>query len=186
MIVVLTGRRIDAADAEMPRFPAAAEARVRGRIRQMLVDQAAQTLVSAAACGADLLALECAGELGIGRRVVLPFGTEQFRATSVVDRPGDWGMRFDRVIQEVEARGDLVILELDSADEEVYLSANRLLLEEALRVGQEAGKSVCAAVVWDGQAWGNTDASERFLREAQGRGLSVIEVPTMVTSRSEP
>ena len=179
MIVVLTGRRIDAADAETPRFPAAAEARVRGRIRQMLMDRAARALVSAAACGADLLALECAGELGIRRRVVLPFGKERFRAASVVDRPGDWGPRFDRVLEEVEARGDLVVLDLDSADEEVYLAANRLLLEEAVRVGQESGQEVCAAVVWDGQAWGDADASERFLRDAQGRGLSVVEVLTI-------
>ena len=69
-----------------------------------------QVVVSSAACGADLLALEQAGGLGLRRRVVIPFDRERFRAGSVVDRPGDWGGLYDSILDAVGAQGDLVVL----------------------------------------------------------------------------
>ena len=49
-------------------------------------------LIRSAACGADLLALDIAGEFGVERHVVLPFAVQAFRASSVTDRPGEWGI----------------------------------------------------------------------------------------------
>ena len=36
-------------------------------------------------------------DLGMPFRIVLPFDKKTFRETSVVDRPGDWGPRYDRI-----------------------------------------------------------------------------------------
>src|ERR1700684_3534400 len=102
MIIALAGRRIDAADAKQERFPAKNVAMVRERIRLMLQSQRATVVVSSAACGADLLALSEAGSLGLRRRIVLPFEREKFRATSVMDRPGEWGALYDEALNEVE------------------------------------------------------------------------------------
>ena len=49
------------------------------RIRNMMVSAASRAVVCSAACGADILALEGAAQLGLGRRVVLPFSRQQFR-----------------------------------------------------------------------------------------------------------
>lgn len=109
-IVVLSGRRVDARDAGVRRFPLDAVAKVGESIRRLFVERTASALVCSAACGGDLVALEQAAALGITRRVVLPFESARFRTPSVVDRPGDWGPAFDRVVDEVSAAGDLVVL----------------------------------------------------------------------------
>ena len=70
-VVALAGRRIDAADAANPFSPR----QVRGRSRSvaaLLRAERIEALVCSAACGADLIALEAAGALGLRRRVVLP------------------------------------------------------------------------------------------------------------------
>ena len=71
MIVTLAGRRIDAPNASIVRFPLDKSPTVHRRIQKLLEDYQVTALVSSAACGADLLALDVAGQLGIRRRVIL-------------------------------------------------------------------------------------------------------------------
>src|SRR5438552_4042532 len=94
IIVALAGRRIDAEGAPA-RFPLDQAPRVRERLDALLLELRPAALVCSAACGADLLALEAAAALNIPARIVLPFEPGRFRTSSVVDRPGDWGPRFD-------------------------------------------------------------------------------------------
>jgi hypothetical protein len=122
MVIALAGRRVDAPGTDTPRFPPANVAAVQDRIRHLLVEQTTHALVCSAACGVDLLALEVAGALGIRRRIVLPFVRARFRDTSVVDRPRDWGERFDRVLDAVEANRDLVVLGNAEDDAAAYLA----------------------------------------------------------------
>jgi hypothetical protein len=75
--------------AERVRFPLENAPVVRSRVRAFLNDRGASMLVSSAACGADFISLNAAGELGLGRRIVLPFDAPRFREVSVTDRPGD-------------------------------------------------------------------------------------------------
>ena len=49
----------------------------------------------------------------------------------MTDRPGDWGPRFDRVIAEVRATGEVVMLGLDEGDDATYAAANEAILDEA-------------------------------------------------------
>lgn len=179
MIIALAGRRIDVPDAETPGFPLAAVPVVRERVRKLLDEQQATVLVASAACGADLVALEEAGALGLRRRVLLPFAAERFRQTSVVDRPGDWGPIYDRVLAEVEERGDLLILD-GSGDEQCYAAANSAILNEAIALAQSAGERAVAAIVWDARSRGPEDLTQAFLEEARSRDLPVIEISTTV------
>ena len=71
MIIALAGRRIDRKRAAQRVFPLENVAAVQQRVEDTLRRSGATTLVSSAACGADLVALEAAGALGIRRRVVL-------------------------------------------------------------------------------------------------------------------
>src|SRR3954466_8572785 len=124
-IVTLTGRRIDAPGSDTNRFPKAAVPAVRVRIRDEFTHLGATALVSSAACGADLIALEVAGELGLRRRIVLPFAEARFRETSVVDRGAEWGPVFDRILTEVKATNDVVTLRDGFGDDSAaYLAAN--------------------------------------------------------------
>src|SRR5688500_16210252 len=111
-VVALAGRRVDADDAAVARFPLARIRVVAGRLRTVFGALHCTTLVCSAANGADLVALYVARERGIRVRIVLPFAVARFRALSVVDRPGGelWGWLFDDLVREARAAGDLVVL----------------------------------------------------------------------------
>ena len=177
-IAALAGRRIDAADAAAPRFPLANVGRVRERLEALLRAQCSTALVCSAACGADLLALDVAGGLGLRRRVVLPFAPERFRETSVTDRPGDWGPLFDRIIGEAAAAGDVVMLGLDEGDDATYAAANEAILNEAERLAGAGPSDAIAIIAWEGGSRGEGDLTEAFASSARPRGHAIFEVPT--------
>lgn len=180
MVVATAGRRIDAPDAAAPRFPLSHVARVRAAIRTALHDRKATALIASAACGSDLLALDEAGALGLERRIILPFDAARFRSTSVVDRPGDWGALYDRVLSEVSAAGNLVTMRADEMDDDAaYLAATALILDDAIEVAGGRGESAAALVIWDGKSRGPLDLTEIFRDQARTRGLPLVEVLTI-------
>jgi hypothetical protein len=180
-VVALAGRRVDPDAAETARFPARQVPHVRARIREFLAERKARIMVCSGACGADLLALESAGELGLRRRVVLPFAPERFRATSVVDRPGAWGDLYDEVIRSVRAAGDLVVLDTNASDDESYAAAARAILDEAqaLAGAGASPRPIAAVVVWDGRSRGSGDLTLGFADEARRRGIPLFEILTL-------
>lgn len=180
-IVVLAGRRIDAQDDQPPRFPLKNVEAVRARLKKVLLDRVA--LVCSAACGADLIALEQASAARMRRKVVLPFSRQDFRGTSVVDRPGDWGPLFDRLMDEVEQEGDLVVLSSHPKDQDAYAEVNAEILEQASRMTNSNARDLLAVVVWDGKSRGPEDLTAAFLQEAELRGCSILEVPTLGEDR---
>ena len=190
MIVALAGRRVDAPSAQPPRFPLENVDKVAKRLRNVLADTRPSAVVCSAACGADLLALDAARDLGIRRRIVLPFDGTRFRATSVIDRPGDWGPLFDKLHEEAQAQGDLVILSYEGEDEDSYAAATERIVTEALRLAEEEadqeslGSSVdstTAIVVWDGGSRGEGDLTAEFAALAEKSGMRIVEVGTLET-----
>lgn len=179
MVIALAGRRIDALDADSPRFPLSAVEVVGERLCHLFREHRPEVLVSSAACGADLVALAQAEGLGIRRRIVLPFSPERFRTSSVTDRPGDWGPAFDRLIREAIKSNDLIVLEEDVSDASAsYESANRKIIEEALRL-TPSGQDPIAVLVSEGASRGDDDLTAAFGRAAARRGCFVIHVPTL-------
>jgi hypothetical protein len=178
VVLALAGRRIDAEGADTPRFPLSQVEAVRQRLHQLLAGERIGVLVCSAACGADLVALEEAGKLGIRRRVVLPFPRERFRETSVVDRPGDWGEVYDRVIADVDAKGDLVVLEMTAGDEGyAHQAANEIIIREADAIAGSGEPT--AVIVWEGSPRSESDATDAFRALAKQAGFSQRVVPTL-------
>jgi hypothetical protein len=178
MVVAVAGRRIDAADAETPRFPLANVPLVERRLDELFAREAAAALVSSAACGADLVALTVAGRRRMRRRVVLPFPADRFRVTSVVDRPGDWGPVYDRVLADLDP-GDVVTVAGPGEGAEAYLAANRALLVEAAGLARSSGAAPLAVLVWDGAPRGSDDITAAFGDAARERGWRVAQVSTL-------
>jgi hypothetical protein len=171
-VAALAGRRTDAEGAAEPRFPERCNAAVRGRLADAFRTDEIRTLVCAAACGADLLALSAAAELGIRRRVILPYEPELFRRRSVVDRPGDWGELFDRTIVDVAARGDLHVLGLSPDDPASFERTNAAIVDEAATLAYETTRTPpIVFAVWDGPIAGRTDYTEDFVHAARRRGF---------------
>jgi len=178
MIIALAGRRIDAPNAEIRRFPPDNLELVRTRIRSFLQANPAALLISSAACGADLIALEEADAMGLQRRIVLPFHPQRFRVTSVTDRPGNWGVLYDRVVEEAQRKGELVILGCED-ESAAYTAVNQAILDEAERLARDSSDETVAMVVWDGLPRGEEDYTKAFADEARRRRLPIIEVKTV-------
>lgn len=178
MIAALAGRRVDSGSDEKPRFPLSNVASVRARLFEALQQPGIGTLVSSAACGADLLALEVARAIGLRRRVILPFPLQRFCDTSVTDRSGEWGPMFDEAVADAGRRGDLVVLDLDASQgDQAYRATNKRILDEAQVLA--GGTEVKAIVVWDGVRRGEVDMTADFLEEAERRGIPVSVVSTL-------
>jgi hypothetical protein len=179
MILALAGRRIDAAGAQPPRFPQAHVVMVAERLRTLFQDQQATALVCSAACGADLVALREAGALGMRRRIVLPFGRAEFRESSVIDRPGDWGPTYDTILDQLTSANDVVIMQGQPGDNAAYDAANPRILDEAHVLARSRNEETCAVVVWEGKSRGDDDMTAGFAAEARRRGLRVFDVLTI-------
>jgi hypothetical protein len=174
-VIALAGRRIDAPGADPPRFPLERVPAVRQLLADLLAEERPTALACSAACGADLVALEAAEQLGLRRRIVLPFVPQRFRGTSVTDRPGNWGPVFDRMIAAAEAAGDLVVLHNDGDDDKAYAAANHAIIHEAQQLARAAGADrpcrLVAAIVWEGAARPGSDATDDFRKLAQQAGF---------------
>jgi hypothetical protein len=177
MILALAGRRIDRPDATDARFPLQNVERVTESVRKLLAERKVTGLVSSAACGADLIALSEAGKLGIRRRVVLPSSREKFRQSSVVDRPGEWGGMYDKVMDELSAAGDVLVLNTGGKGDP-YTSVSHTILDEASAMGKEQRQLVDAVMIWDGVQRDNPDYTAEFGTEARRRGMAVLEIKT--------
>lgn len=182
-VVALAGRRIDAPDTRPSRFPIENVPLVRRRLADLFIEEATEALVCSAACGADLIALEEAERLGLRRRIVLPFPPERFRETSVVDRPGNWGLVFDRLVAAAAACGDLVVLaDAGGDDDTAYAAANHAIVREAMVLGQgmngEGARRPLAVIVWEGKARQGSDATGGLRDIATRAGFSERSVLT--------
>lgn len=178
MIVALAGRRIDKADSKDPRFPLKNVERVARSLHGLLVENETTAIVSSAACGADLIALTEAGKLGLRRKVILPFDRATFRQGSVVDRPGEWGTIYDKVIAEVDAAGDLMTLS-QVANLDPYSMTSERILDEAIELARQLDERAGAIIMWDGEVRDKPDYTAEFDVSARRRGLAVFEIRTV-------
>ena len=180
-VIALAGRRIDAEEAAAKRFPLEAVESVAAALNSLFVTEHAVALVSSAACGSDLIALEVAGRKGLRRRIVLPSTPKEFLGSSVIDRPGGRGSAFERIIDEVRGNGDLVIVIPPPDRSDPYHFASEAIIAEACRIATEHGPRArkVAVVVWEGQPRAGSDVTEYFRRTALARGFELREILTV-------
>lgn len=183
-IVAVAGRRIDAADAQVARFPLKNVPSVRNSVAAALQRHHATVVVSSAACGADLIALDEAERLGLRRRIILPFSSSKFREKSVTDRPGNWGSLYDHLVSNAEQTGDLVVLDTVPGDSDAaYVAATMAIIQEAQMLAQSKRLEHCdlvAITIWDGTIrGGDDDITNKFRTAAVGVGFKDIVIPTL-------
>jgi hypothetical protein len=111
--------------------------------------------------------------------MVLSFGRDEFRASSVTDRPGDWGPVYDRVLAELDKTGDVVTLAGHAAEDAAYAAANDAILNEAAALARQGATEVVAVLVWEGAPRDGADMTAGFGEAARGRGYRVEQVKTL-------
>lgn len=179
VVIALAGRRIDAPGASQRRFPAENVDLVFNRLRTFFEEQKPSALVSSAACGADLLAIAAARELGIARHIILPFAAADFRQTSVADRGGDWGRRFDQELAQLPDTEAPICLNDSRRDNEAYKATNVEILKHARQLASTQGTSVKALIVWNGASRQTEDNTKEFANAARNAGVEVSEILTL-------
>jgi hypothetical protein len=112
--------------------------------------------------------------------IVLPFAPDIFRRVSVTDRPGNWGERFDRLVEVARKNDELIEVGVDEADENAYVVANHRIIEAALGAGITRK---LAFIVWEGHSRGSDDATAEFLKTALANGFEKISVITKWRTR---
>ena len=175
-VLVYTGHMIDAPGRAQPRFEAHMEDRVRDEIRARLEPLGPAASYGSAACGADILCLECMRDLGGEIHIVLPFPVEEFRQTSVDLRAdGDWGHRFERLLND--ANEVLVISQKPPAGEtSTYEYANLIMTGLARLRAQMLDTSLQGLAVWDGQGRGEPGGTASVVSMWQASGMPLERI----------
>lgn len=176
-VIVEAGRRIDASDSQVARFPKANITPVSESIKRLLAKRNPLTVVCSAACGADLLLLQAAREMHIDQVVLLPSDPETFRSSSVTDRPGDWGKLYDEVLKTARVE----ILKLPEG-QEGYLETNVKLLDRGQQIARDYKATAEALVIWNGVSRGPDDVTAHFIEQAELRKMSVSEISTVMSA----
>ncbi len=122
-VLAFTGHLIDAPDGRKPRFPSDLEPAVASVLRRYLAPLHLPIVYTSAACGADLMFIEAALDVGAEVNVVLPFDRADFVRTRVAVGGESWVQRFD----DAMARVNRIIL----ATDESYLGDD-VLFEHAV------------------------------------------------------
>lgn len=180
MVVVLAGRRVDAADASAARFPLSNVEKVKEKLKQFFIANIIDYLVCSGACGADLVALDVAGQLSISRKMILPFDAETFRSSSVADRPGNWGELFDAVHKDLKNESNVITLNYAEDDKDVYEKTNFDILNTAdsifEKLNEKGDTKRVAVIVWEGTPKDSNDTTDHFRKEAEKRGYMIEEI----------
>ena len=181
MIVALAGRRIDEPGEDAIHFPLKNINAVKEQLRKLFISLRPTALVCSGACGADLLALEVAGELGIARSMVMPFEPGLFKSISVEDRPGNWGALFDSMYEDVNKEEKVQVMNYPGDDDETYRKTNIDILNraEGLAEKMDAVKNILVIIVWEGRSKGKNDITAHFKKEAGLRGFKTEEINTL-------
>ena len=182
-VLVYTGHMIDAPGRVTPRFDPQMEEAVRVDIRARLQSLGPVAAYGSAACGTDILCLECVRELGGELHIVLPFPVERFREASVDFRPdGQWGERFERLLDD--ANEVLVVSEQPPVGStSTFEYANQIMTGLAKLRSQMLDTRLQGLAVWDGTVAGGPGGTGSVVSMWQDVDVPIEHVPLAPASR---
>jgi hypothetical protein len=177
-VLAFAGHMIDAPDRSTPRFPALLEPAVTAVIRERLSRSHLPVVYTSAACGADLIFVEAALDIGAEVNVVLPFDREDFVRTSVAPGGDAWTTRFHHAL----SRATRVIMATEERflDDDVLFEHAAMLLEGlcVLRASQLETRPLLLCVV-DAAAPGHVGGT----RASYDRWAQNVATPEVIDLR---
>jgi len=180
-VLIYTGHMIDVPGRTPKRFTPQMESAVRARIRRRLEQFTPVAAYGSAACGADILCLECVQEMGGELHIVLPFSPGQFRVESVdFQADGRWGERFEQLLES--ANEVLVVSERPPPGHTpTYEYANFIMTGLARLRAQMLDTCLQGIAVWDGTGAGGEGGTGSLVSMWQRSGVPLdhIELPAV-------
>lgn len=175
-VLAFTGHMLDAPTRRKPRFPFASVLKVKEQIGQLLHRLRGSIGYSSAACGSDVLFLECLQARGGESNVILPFDREDFYHTSVNFAGEEWINRADRALARAfkisqANRGRY------GGDDLLFAYANTIIMGQAILRSQLLETEPHLIAVWDRNRNGAAGGTSEFVEiwESLGFPLSVID-----------
>jgi class 3 adenylate cyclase len=174
-VLVFTGNMVDQAGRATPRFPASLEPAVARAIDHAISAIRPLAAYGSAACGADILCLERVHASGGEIHVVLPFPPEEFRRTSVDVVPGEWGVRFDRLL-EVAHSVTITSDHRATGSQATFEYANLVLTGLGQLRAQLLDTTLRGLAVWDRSGGGARGGSASVVSLWEARGVPIDHV----------
>jgi class 3 adenylate cyclase len=149
--ILFTGHMVDRPGRALPRFPVQMQEKVARAIEEELEAARAVDGFSSAACGGDILFLEAMIARHGKTHITLPCSVDAFRQDCADVIPGgDWGNRFDRILQtaaSVEILGDEYASDNAAASD----CCNRIMVGLAELCARSKGEEPLVLALWDGK-----------------------------------
>ncbi len=167
-ILVFSGHMIDTPNRYSSRFPASLAESVKIQIRDKVRAMNISFGFASGACGSDILFLEVLRELGIEYHIILPFGDQSFRKTSIAIAPdGDWLERYDKLLPHATS---ITYLSQDdySGDGMDFDFANKNILGMGMLRSRILDTELKGLAVWngdEGDGGGGTADAVHFWRK---------------------
>jgi hypothetical protein len=114
--------------------------------------------------------------------MILPFDAHTFRSTSVTDREGNWGILFDSIHDELNKKGNVIILNLTKDDKDAYEKTNVAIIKTAdalfkdREIFDTASEKKVALIIWEGTPKNSNDTTNHFKQLATKSGYTIEEI----------
>ncbi len=174
-VVAFSGHMLDAPTRKSPRFPVAAVEPVTRRIDAVLTQLDAGIGYSSAACGSDVLFLECMQKRGGETNVVLPFDREDFFNTSVNFAGEEWMHRADRVLERA-SRVNPVNRGRYGGDDLLFAYANTMIMGKAILRSRLLETDAHLITVWDSKRNGAAGGTSEFVEIWESLGMPITAI----------
>jgi hypothetical protein len=150
IVIHYTGHRVSGEGLHTS-FPAEKEKNVTEKIAEVIAELDVVAAFGSLAAGADILFAEEFFRRAVSFHIVLPFGIDEFKKTSVAPSGAPWLDRFDGLILHANT------LEMLSGSPPLNTSYERCTtyaMRQALRIAQEVGAIPLQIAVWNGVSGG--------------------------------
>jgi class 3 adenylate cyclase len=174
-VLAFSGHMLDAATRKNPRFPMDSVEPVKRRVEAVLENLDAGISYSSAACGSDVVFLECMQARGGETNVILPFDQEDFYDTSVNFAGEQWIRRVDQVLKRA-SRVNQANRGRYGGDDLLFAYANTMIMGQAILRSRLLETETHLLAVWNGNRNGATGGTSDFIETWESLGMPITAI----------
>jgi len=174
-VLAFSGHMLDAPARKNPRFPVDSVEPVKRQLEAVLKKLDAGISYSSAACGSDVVFLECMQARGGETNVILPFDREDFFDTSVNFAGDEWIHRTKGVLERA-TRKNQANRGRYGGDDLLFAYANTMIMGQAILRSRLLETETHLIAVWDGNRNGATGGTSDFIETWESLGMPITAI----------
>ena len=174
-VLAFSGHMLDAPTRKNPRFPVDSVGPVKQQVEAVVAKLDAGISYSSAACGSDVIFLECMQARGGETNVILPFDSGDFYDTSVNFAGEEWIRRADSVLERA-SRVSQANRGRYGGDDLLFAYTNTMIMGKAILRSQLLETETHLITVWDGNRNGATGGTSDFIDLWESLGMPITAI----------